>query len=348
MQLMTLLLCMMVQEAPSLAEYELPQRATVYYFHSHQCPPCRVFSDDYKQNPQLRQLLSKENGIDFIPLCVIDSRGQSDPKVSRFAAAMRVTGLPTFCYVRRGVVQARRVGYTRGEWRSLAAAFAIDDDTEEAADVAPRSVRPQQNATPSPPAAPQPNVSVAPQPSASAAVQQQLEQIARDLQSLKAQQQAPAELAAAQPSNTTEPTSTSTGGLSAQWGGVAKAIGVAALTVLAPQVAIPTSLIGVAGVALQALRRYRQAKRDAVGSTPNNPIVQRTAGTPPATPQIRYVETIVDYKGEAFVEALQRVANANGDDQTLAVVRQIEGVAAAIIDGQEAIRRPSPPPPIVQ
>jgi hypothetical protein len=346
MQLMLILLCLTTQAAPSLEEYELPQQATVYYFHSHQCPPCRIFSDDYKQNPQLRQLLSKENGINFIPMCVADSQGQSDPKVSRFAAAMRVTRLPTFCYVRRGVVQARRVGYSRGEWRSLAAAFAIDDDTEESVGAVPRPVRPQQNVAPSPPAAPQPNAAAAPQPSVSAAVQQQLEQLARDLQNLKLQQQASAE--AAQPSDTPEPVSANAGGLSAQWGGVAKALGAAALTVLAPHVAIPTSLVGVAGVAFQALRRYRQAKRDAVGSTPNNPIVQRTAGTPPATPQIRYVETIVDYKGEAFVEALQRVANANRDDQTLAVVRQIEGVAAAIIDGQEAIRRPSPPPPIVQ
>lgn len=129
---------------------------------------------------------------------------------------------------------------------------------------------------------------------------------------------------------------------SGKWLSVLAWAGKAALTVAAPEVAIPGSvLLTAAGVAASWIRKRRQP---APLGTSSNPI---TIAEPAAVKtETKFVVHESDVLGEAYKEAIRRVGNAHRENQpeVIDLLKQVESAATQLAHGQRVSRRPASVP----
>lgn len=129
---------------------------------------------------------------------------------------------------------------------------------------------------------------------------------------------------------------------SGKWLSVLAWAGKAALTVAAPEVAIPGSvLLTTAGVAASWIRKRR---RPAPLGTSSNPI---TIAEPAAVKtETKFVVHESDVLGEAYKEAIRRVGNAHRENQpeVIDLLKQVDAAAVQLAHGQRVARRPSSVP----
>lgn len=129
---------------------------------------------------------------------------------------------------------------------------------------------------------------------------------------------------------------------SGKWLSVLAWAGKAALTVAAPEVAIPGSvLLTAAGVAASWIRKRRQP---APLGTSSNPI---TIAEPAAVKtETKFVVHESDVLGEAYKEAIRRVGNAHRENQpeVIELLKQVDAAAVQLAHGQRVSRRPASVP----
>ena len=129
---------------------------------------------------------------------------------------------------------------------------------------------------------------------------------------------------------------------SGKWLSVLAWAGKAALTVAAPEVAIPGSvLLTAAGVAASWIRKRRQP---APLGTSSNPIM--IAEPAAVKTETKFVVRESDVEGEAYKEAIRRVANAHRELQpeVIDLLKQVESAATQLAHGQRVSRRPASVP----
>ncbi len=129
---------------------------------------------------------------------------------------------------------------------------------------------------------------------------------------------------------------------SGKWLSVLAWAGKAALTVAAPEVAIPGSvLLTAAGVAASWIRKRRQPAPLGTSSNPIRVVDPATVRT-----ETKYVETQSDILGEAYKEGIRRVGNAYREARPdiIDVLKQVDAAAEQIVHGQRVARRPSSVP----
>jgi chemotaxis protein histidine kinase CheA len=151
----------------------------------------------------------------------------------------------------------------------------------------------------------------------------------------------------AEPAIETE-TRIDTTSLSSSWVSVMKSLAVGAVTLAAPQFAIPlTAGLGAAGwlwsKRKQRLAKAQPAPRPQLGSN-QNPI---TFFEPSATKiETKYVVTESDVLGEAYKEAVRRVGNSHRERMPgiVDVLKQVDAAAQHIAHGARVVRRPSSEP----
>jgi len=229
----------------------VPPGWSLYVVHGPWCAPCQRFRRDYDTIDIFRHRL--ETGF------AVKSVEWDRPSEQRFAKRFAIASLPGFIVFRDGIHQQSFSGYD-GDWRGFLNRLNLESDGAESGQVKSGTARePIRPVTPTEQALPE--------------ITDLRLQIHRLREQLK-QQAAGAESASKAPAATDIPRQVETAeppplptlaipaaghsadaGVSADWAKV----GVAALTLLAPQVAIPAGAIGVAGTVFQMLRKRRQA-----------------------------------------------------------------------------------------
>lgn len=129
----------------------------------------------------------------------------------------------------------------------------------------------------------------------------------------------------------------------AKWAGVIKWVGKTALTIAAPEIALPASagLTVLGGLVSWSRRRQRQKAASAPQlGTKANPI---TITEPAAVrTETKYVVHETDLLGEAYREGVRRVGNAYRENRPdiIEILKQVDAAADQIFHGQRVARRP--------
>lgn len=134
------------------------------------------------------------------------------------------------------------------------------------------------------------------------------------------------------------------GPTASKWLAVLAWAGRTGLTIAAPEVAIPGSmLLTAAGFALQVARRRRAARQPAPLGHASNPIIVSDAG--PKT-ETKFVVTESDVLGESYAEAIRRVGNMHRESQPqiIDVLKQVDSAAQQLAHGRRVVRRPTTEP----
>lgn len=124
-------------------------------------------------------------------------------------------------------------------------------------------------------------------------------------------------------------------------------VGQIGLTLAAPEASIP--LTAAAAVVWYGLSRRRRAGYRPAAGTPGGRISEPSTvrvDTERRTTENHYVVKETDARGEAYAEALRRVAAARKSDQPgiVDVIRQIEHVAGELLRGRKIVDRPQQQP----
>ena len=232
----------------------VPPGWAVYVVHASWCAPCQRFKNDYFGNAEFRNVL--ESGF-AVKNCDWE-RGNDQ----RFARRHGISSLPGFIVFRNGVHQYSFVGYN-GDWRAFCEKLNLDVD---GAGQAPRSGTegPARPITPVERSLPE-----------IADLRAELDRLRRQMAEAAKQRidtvpgalpdTKPAALPGSQAEASPLPPVLSIPAVEAPAGGGSAVaedwakVGAAALTILAPQFAIPAGAIGVAGTVFQMLRKRRQS-----------------------------------------------------------------------------------------
>ena len=234
----------------------VPPGWTVYVVHAPWCAPCQRFRRDYDTIAQFRGPLESAFSV--------KSCEWERPSEQRFARRFGISQLPGFVVFRNGIHQQSFTGYD-GNWQAFLERLNLDVG---GAWQAPRggTEGPARPATPALPVAPMlPEITD---------LRLQIDRLREQLRDQLKQQAAGAASAPKAPAATDIPRQVDTpeppplptlaipaaghsagAGVGADW---AK-LGAAALTLLAPQVALPAGAIGAAATVFQMLKKRRQA-----------------------------------------------------------------------------------------
>lgn len=236
----------------------VPPGWTVYVVHAPWCAPCQQFRRDYDTISQFRGPLESAFSV--------KSCEWERPSEQRFARRFGVSSLPGFIVFRNGIHQQSFTGYD-GNWRGFLERLNLDTSGVDGAgtDSADSGTveRPNRPVTPEERAIPE-----------IADLRAELDRLRRQMADAAKQRidtvpgALPSTKPAALPGSRAEASplppvlsipaveapAGGDSGVAEQWGKV----GLAALTLLAPQFAIPAGAIGVAGTVFQMLRKRRQ------------------------------------------------------------------------------------------
>ena len=278
----------------------VPPGWSLFIVHAPWCAPCNQFRRDYHTIDQFRNKL--ETGF------AVKSVEWDRPSEQRFARRFAIASLPGFIVFRNGFHQQSFSGYD-GDWRAFLQRLNLDVDEAGqtrggGTDGPARPVTPTEQALPE--------------------ITDLRLQIDRLREQLK-QQAASAASALKAPAATDIPRQVSTpetpplptlaipaaghsagAGVGADWAKV----GAAALTLLAPQVALPAGAIGAAATVFQMLRRRRQAtaQQPQRQTVVERPVIVAT-DTPPPPTRVQQTTHYVPIEKDTHQEAWQWAAD---------------------------------------
>jgi len=296
----------------------VPPGWAVYVVHAPWCAPCQRFRTDYHTIDRFRNQLESSFAVKSVEW--------DKPSEQRFARRFAIASLPGFIVFRDGIHQQSFTGYN-GNWRGFLERLNLDVDRagQTPGGGTKGSARP---VTPTEQALPE--------------ITDLRLQIDRLREQLK-QQAASAASALKAPAATDIPRQVETpeapplptlaipavghsagAGVGADW---AK-LGAAALTLLAPQFAIPAGAIGVAGTVFQMLRKRRQTiaqqPRQTSPTIIERPVPVPIPQPPPAAQvvtQNQYVPIDTDTTADALAWATaQLVKQYPGAEGTVAML----------------------------
>lgn len=298
----------------------VPPGWTVYVVHASWCAPCQRFRRDYDTIAEFRGPLESAFAV--------KSCDWERPNEQRWSRRFGASSLPSFIVFRDGRHYTTFAGYD-GNWRAFLERLNIDIETPAGDRAGENSGLTEQ----------EPRRPITPQERAIpeiADLQSELSKLRAQLRSIeRPPESSPAAPSAAAPAVISPPpqeeTSTKTAGsgivgpsgsassFGGSWGAVAETLGAAALTVLAPQVALPAGAIGAAVSVAQYLRRRKQAA-DATRLqqqpqhtwTVERPVVVSTDCPPPpaqVVTQNQYVPVERDTHQEAWAWASREYAH---------------------------------------
>ena len=282
----------------------VPPGWAVYVVHAPWCAPCQQFRRDYDTISQFRGPLESAFSV--------KSCEWEKPSEQRFARRFGVAALPGFIVFRNGIHQQSFCGYD-GNWKAFLARLNLDVDgagqTPRGGTEGPaRPITPEERAIPE-----------------IADLRAELDRLRRQMAEAAKQRidtvpgalpdTKPAALSGSQAESPPLPPVLSIpaveapagggSGVAEQWGRV----GLAALTLLAPQFAIPAGAIGVAGTVFQMLRRRRQqmqTQQPQRQTVIERPVVINTDTLPPPAQVVtsnQYVPVERDTHREAWAFA---------------------------------------------
>jgi len=234
----------------------VPPGWSLYVVHAPWCAPCNRFRNDYHTIDQFRNQLESSFAVKSVEW--------DKPSEQRFARRFAIASLPGFIVFHNGIHHQSFSGYD-GNWQAFLERLNLDVDR---AGQAPRggTEGPARPVTPAPPVAPMlPEITD---------LRLQIDKLREQLREQLKQQAAGVASSPKAPAATDIPRQVETpkppplptlaipaaghsagAGVGADW----SKLGAAALTLLAPQFAIPAGAIGVAGTVFQMLRKRRQA-----------------------------------------------------------------------------------------
>ena len=306
-------------------ELGVPPGWAVYVVHAPWCAPCQRFRRDYDTISQFRGPLESAFAVKS---CEWEKTSEQ-----RFARRFGVSALPGFIVFRNGIHQQSFTGYDCN-WRAFLERLNLDvDGAEETIEErgnppeASRPVTPDERAIPE-----------------IADLRAELDRLRRQMAEAAKQKQridtVPGALPGTQPVArpgsqaesfplppvlsipAVEAPAGGGSGVAEQWGKV----GLAALTLLAPQFAIPAGAIGVAGTVFQMLRRRRQQMQ---AQQPRQTVIERPVPVPIPQPppaaqvvtQNQYIPIDTDTTADALAWATaQLVKQYPGAEGTVAML----------------------------
>ena len=230
----------------------VPPGWSLFIVHAPWCAPCNQFRRDYHTIDQFRNKL--ETGF------AVKSVEWDRPSEQRFARRFAIASLPGFIVFRDGIHQQSFSGYN-GDWTAFLQRLNLDvDGTGQTPGGGTEG--PARPVTPAPPVAPMlPEIT-----DLRLQIDKLRDQLKQQAASAASALKAPAATDIPRQVETPKPPSLPTlaisavghsadAGVGADWAKV----GAAALTLLAPQVALPAGAIGAAATVFQMLRKRRQA-----------------------------------------------------------------------------------------
>ena len=319
----------------------VPPGWTVYVVHAPWCAPCQRFRRDYDTIAQFRGPLESAFSV--------KSCEWERPSEQRFARRFGVAQLPGFIVFRNGIHQQSFTGYD-GNWRAFLERLNLDNSGVDGAESSKaKSGTPQELIRP-----------ITPEERAIpeiADLRAELDRLRREMAEVAKQRSdtvpgvlpdtKPAELPGRQAESPPLPPVLSIpaneapagggSGVADQWGKV----GLAALTLLAPQFAIPAGAIGVAGTVFQMLRKRRQAmqaQQPQRQTVVERPVIVAT-DTPPAPARVEqtthYVPVEKDTHQEAWKWAADQYVRKNpGSEGTIGALNHLIG---QFVSGKRAV-----------
>lgn len=292
----------------------VPPGWTVYVVHASWCAPCQRFRSDYRNITEFRGPLESAYSVKSCDW----ERGNDQ----RFARRFGVSSLPGFIVFRDGVHQYSFVGYS-GDWRAFLEKLNLDVDGAGTDSADSGTVeRPNRPITPVERSLPeiadlraeldrlrrQMNEGAKPKPQQAQPEKNAVPGVLPGTQPavLPGSQAGPSPLPPVLSIPAVEVPAGGGSGVGAEWGKV----GLAALTLLAPQFAIPAGAIGVAGTVFQMLRKRRQAMQQQPQrqTIVERPVVVAT-DTPPPPTRVEQTTHYVPIERETHREAWQWAAD---------------------------------------
>lgn len=281
----------------------VPPGWSLYVVHAPWCAPCNRFRSDYHGIDQFRNQLESSFAVKSVEW--------DKPSEQRFARRFAIASLPGFIVFHNGIHQQSFSGYD-GNWQAFLERLNLDVG---GAGQAPRggTEGPARPVTPIERSLPE----IADLRAELDRLRQQMAEAAKpkiDTVPSALPDTKPAELPGRQAGSSPLPPVLSIpaveapagggSGVAEQWGKV----GLAALTLLAPQFAIPAGAIGVAGTVFQMLRKRRQtmAQQPQRQTVVERPVVINTDTLPPpaqVVTQNQYVPVERDTHREAWAFA---------------------------------------------
>ena len=302
----------------------VPPGWSLYVVHAPWCAPCQRFRRDYDTIDAFRNKL--ETGF------AVKSVEWNKPSEQRFAKRFAIASLPGFIVFRNGIHQQSFSGYD-GNWQAFLGRLNLDEDGA-GRDLGGGIEAPTRPVTPTEQALPE-----------ITDLRLQIDRLREQLREQSRKQTAdgvlppaaPVAIDATRQVDTSQspplptlaiPAAGHSAGASvgADWAKV----GVAALTLLAPQVAIPAGAIGVAGTVFQMLRKRRQAmqaqqpQRQTIVERPI-PVAMPAAPQPAqVVTQNQYVPIDTDTTADAYAWATaQLVKQYPGAEGTVAMLASL-------------------------
>jgi len=311
----------------------VPPGWSLYVVHAPWCAPCNRFRNDYHTIDQFRNELESSFAVKSVEW--------DKPGEQRFARRFAIASLPGFIVFHNGIHQQSFSGYN-GDWRGFLERLNLDVD---GAGQTPRggTEGPARPVTPAPPVAPMlPEIT-----DLRLQIDRLRDQLKQQAASVASSPKAPATNDIPRQVSTLESPPLPTlaipaaghsagAGVGADWAKV----GAAALTLLAPQVALPAGAIGAAATVFQMLRRRRQAMAQ---QPQRHTIVERPVPVAmPAAPQAaqvvtqnQYVPIDTDTTAEALAWATaQLVKQYPGAEGTVAMLGSLIQQHKAASGGQ--------------
>ena len=320
----------------------VPPGWSLYVVHAPWCAPCNRFRNDYHTIDQFRNELESSFAVKSVEW--------DKPSEQRFARRFAIASLPGFIVFHNGIHQQSFTGYD-GNWREFLERLNLDVG---GAGQAPRggTEGPARPVTPAPPVAPMlPEITD---------LRLQIDKLREQLRDQLKQQAAGAASAPKAPAATDIPRQVDTpatpplptlaipaaghsagAGVGADW---AK-LGAAALTLLAPQIALPAGAIGAAATVFQMLRKRRQTmaqqpQRQASPTIIERPVPVPIPQPPPAAQvvtQNQYVPIDTDTTADALAWAsAQLVKQYPGAEGTVAMLGSLIQQHKAASGGQNS------------
>lgn len=285
----------------------VPPGWSLFIVHAPWCAPCNQFRRDYHTIDQFRNKL--ETGF------AVKSVEWDKPSEQRFARRFAIASLPGFIVFRDGIHQQSFSGYD-GDWRGFLERLNLDVD---GAWQTPGggTEGPARPVTPAPPVAPMLPEITDLRLQIDKLREQLREQLKQQAAGVASSPKAPAATDILRQVSTPETPPLPTlaipaaghsagAGVGADWAKV----GAAALTLLAPQVALPAGAIGVAATVFQMLRKRRQtmAQQPQRQTVVERPVIVAT-DTPPAPTRVQQTTHYVSIEKDTHQEAWQWAAD---------------------------------------
>lgn len=302
----------------------VPPGWSVYVVHASWCAPCQRFRRDYDTIAQFRGPLESAFSV--------KSCEWERPSEQRFARRFGVSALPGFIVFRNGIHQQSFCGYS-GDWRAFLERLNLDTSGVDGAAAMTERGTPPDTARPI-----TPDERAIPE---IADLRAELDRLRRQMTEAAKQRidtvpgALPDTKPVARPGPRAEPPLPTLAiqppaqptGMAEQWGKV----GLAALTLLAPQFAIPVGAIGVAGTVFQMLRKRRQvmAQQPQRQTVVERPVIVATDTPPPPTrvqQTTQYVPIEKDTHQEAWQWAADQYVRKNpGSEGTIGALNHLIG-----------------------